>query len=154
MEITHAEREDAKAMLDLQKIAFQSQAVIYNDQSLSPLHQTLDEIMAEFDINTFFKATINRRIVGSVRARIVNDTCHIERLIVHPGMQGQGIGTALMKYIEKLYSKAKRFELYTGSKSERNLYLYRKLGYKAIRSERMNDRVVLVNMEKVMIDSR
>jgi len=43
-------------------------------------------------------------------------------------MQNQGIGTILMKEIEKCFTP-KRFELFVGSKSGKNIYLYQKLGY-------------------------
>jgi len=43
-------------------------------------------------------------------------------------MQNQGVGTALMKEIEKHFNP-KRYELFVGSKSDNNIHLYQKLGY-------------------------
>ena len=54
-EITHAQIEDAEEILELQKLAYQSEAVIYNDWSIPPLTETFEEIRAEFSKYTFLK---------------------------------------------------------------------------------------------------
>jgi ribosomal protein S18 acetylase RimI-like enzyme len=86
--------------------------------------------------------------VGSVRAFLQNGTCHIGRLIVHPDWQNQGIGRCLMQDIEHRFHNAKRYELFTSQRSTRNLYFYQKLGYRPFRTERANNRVTLVYLEK------
>ena len=53
-----------------------------------------------------------------------------------------------MTAIEDSFGAARRFELFTGERSERNLHLYQKLGYRSFRSERLNERVTLVFLEK------
>ncbi|MDY0186578.1 MAG: GNAT family N-acetyltransferase [Syntrophus sp. (in: bacteria)] len=75
-------------------------------------------------------------------------TCLIGRLIVHPHYQGKGIGTALMKSLEKAFPEADRFELFTGNKSMNNIRLYERLGYEAYREEDLSLDVRLVFMEK------
>ncbi len=54
----------------------------------------------------------------------------------------------LMAYIEKYHPGVERFELFTGHRSVRNLYLYRKLGYSEFKREKINDSLVFVFMEK------
>ena len=44
MMIERAKIEDAKEILDLQKLAYQSEAEIYNDYTIPPLTQTLEEM--------------------------------------------------------------------------------------------------------------
>jgi ribosomal protein S18 acetylase RimI-like enzyme len=148
MIIEQANTADAQEILALQKLAYQSEAAIYNDDTLPPLMETLDEIRAEFARQTFLKAISDGKIVGSVRAYVVDGTCHIGRLIVHPECQNQGIGAKLMQAIEQHFQAAKRFELFTGCKSERNLYLYQKLGYRIFKRENLNENVGLVYLEK------
>ena len=150
MEITVAEVEDAEAILQLQKLAYQSEAAIYDDHSIPPLRETLPEVQAAFATHRFLKAVIDGRIVGSVRARQIGTTCHVARLIVHPSVQNRGIGTALMREIEAMHGEAERFELFTGSKSQRNLYLYQKLGYQVCGTGRQTDRVSLVYLAKTV----
>jgi ribosomal protein S18 acetylase RimI-like enzyme len=148
IEITQAQIEDAEAILTLQKLAYQSEAILYNDQSLPPLRQTLDELRAEWETNTILKAVEGEHIVGSVRAYQDGDTCHIGRLMVHPDFQGRGIGKALMRAIEDHFAVVRRFELFTGAKSEGNIRLYQSLGYTIFLSKTLSDQVTLVYMEK------
>jgi ribosomal protein S18 acetylase RimI-like enzyme len=148
MFISQASIEDAEAILKLQKIAYQSEAQIYNDFSISPLTQTLDQIKADFATKVFLKAVAGADIVGSVRGYQEKGTCYIERLIVQPAFQGQGTGTALMRHIESVFSEAKRFELFTGHRSERNIRLYQKLGYQAFSQESATESLTFVFMEK------
>ena len=140
---------DAQEILDLQKIAYQSEAALYNDFSISPLTQSLDQMLADFQQQVVFKATLDGRIIGSVRGYLRDGTCYIGRLIVHPEFQNRGIGTSLMNRIEQHFSEAQRYELFTGERSERNLYLYRKLGYRICRRERLTDKTAIVFLERV-----
>ncbi|MBN2401570.1 MAG: GNAT family N-acetyltransferase [Spirochaetes bacterium] len=78
-------------------------------------------------------------MVGSVRAREYEGTCYIGRLIVNPDNQNQGIGKKLMKEIKKLFDNINRFELFTGSFSYKNIYFYKRLGYKICRYEKINN---------------
>jgi hypothetical protein len=79
-----ADITDAPEILDLQKLAYQSEAAIYGDWSIPPLTQTLEELETEFEHMTFLKECDSGRLIGSVRASIHNETCIIGRLIVHP----------------------------------------------------------------------
>ena len=83
-----------------------------------------------------------------MRAYEKEGTGYIGRLIVHPDFQNQGIGTKLIHKIEAIFQDAKRYELFTGHKSKRNLYLYQKLGYKKFKTEKINENLKLVYLEK------
>lgn len=146
--VTHANVADAAEILELQKLAYQSEALIYNDWSIPPLTETLDEIEGAFTENTFLKICDSGRIIGSVRVSTREETCEIGRLIVHPDIQGKGIGTQLMLAVEAEFPTAKRFELFTGSKSIRNIRLYERLGYTIFCTKPLSDLVDLVFMEK------
>jgi ribosomal protein S18 acetylase RimI-like enzyme len=146
--ITTASPEDADAILVLQRLAYRSEAELYGDDTLPPLTETLDQLRAEFGHRLILKAVDNGLIVGSVRAHQEGDTCHIGRLIVHPDRQGQGIGTALMHEVEARFPVARRFELFTGTLSVRNLRLYERLGYVAFKEQVVSDKVTLVYLEK------
>ena len=97
MNITLAKREDLRDILDLQYLAYQSEAEIYNDYNIPPLKQTLEKVESEFDKGVILKATDESgNIIGSVRAFSENGSVYIGKLIVHPNRQRQGIGTALL----------------------------------------------------------
>ena len=131
--IQKASPQDAEEILALQKLAYISEAEIYQDFNLPPLKQTLDEMRTDFEKQTIWKAESGGRIVGSVRGFIKDGTFYVGRLIVDPDHQNQGIGGRLMKTLENESTEAGRFELFTGDKSEKNIYLYEKLGYQVSR---------------------
>jgi ribosomal protein S18 acetylase RimI-like enzyme len=140
--------EDAGEILALQKLAFRSQAKLYGDDRLPPLTQTLAGLEADFASKVILKASLDGRIVGSVRGYEQEETCHVARLVVLPGRENRGIGTLLMHALEDAFAHAGRFELFTGHRSENSLYLYKKLGYREFRRERVSDELTLVYMEK------
>ncbi|TYQ17958.1 UNVERIFIED_CONTAM: putative acetyltransferase [Acetivibrio alkalicellulosi] len=142
-----ANKEDFEDILSLQKLAYKSEAEIYGDFSIPPLKQTLDELLKEGEDSIILKYVEDGKIVGSVRAIEKNGTCYIGRLIVHPDYQNKGIGKKLMSEIEKQYSGL-RYELFTGHLSNKNLAIYKKLGYHIFKTEKVNDRLSLVYMEK------
>ncbi|MEO8019254.1 MAG: GNAT family N-acetyltransferase [Pseudomonadota bacterium] len=151
--IEPATTADAEAILELQKLAYQSEARLYGDWTLPPLTQTLENLRAEFATSRVLKATVEDetvagKLVGSVRARAENGVCHIGRLVVHPESQGCGIGTLLMRKIEADFPAVKTYELFTGKSSEGNLRLYERLGYRRAREKTLSPSVTLVFMEK------
>ena len=152
MEIKTAIIEDAETILALQRLAYQSEAAIYDDFTIPPLTETLEDIKDRFLDRRFLKAIEDGQIVGSVRAYQDEATCHVERFVVHPDYQRRGIGTALLNMIETCFPAARRFELFTGHKSESNIRLYERVGYRAVRQERVNEKVTLVVMEKMAGD--
>lgn len=146
--ITQASLQDAVSILELQKLAYQSEAQLYSDFCIPPLTQTLDELKSDFAGKVFLKVQIDDRVIGSVRGYQAGDTCYVERLIVHPDRQRQGIGTALMNQLELCFEQVQRFELFTGDKSEGNIQLYKRLGYEIFKTQKMNKNLSLVLMEK------
>jgi ribosomal protein S18 acetylase RimI-like enzyme len=144
-----AAEEDLDRILQLQKKAFYGQALIYNDFNLPSLTQTLDDLKREFTVKTIFKVVLDGRIIASIRCFVKDRALSIEKLIVDPDLQNQGIGSRTMQEIENRYAAlVDRYELSTGHKSARNLHLYKKLGYKEIRREPLNDNCDLIVMEK------
>ncbi len=146
--ITKAIVDDLQIILDLQKLAYISEANIYEDHTIQPLCQTLEELQNEFETHVFLKASAETNIVGSVRANRIDNTCFIGKLIVNPAFQNQGTGTKLMNEIENCFSDVKRFELFTGKKSSKNIYLYKKLGYEVFEEKQINSKLTLIFMEK------
>ena len=54
--ISKAEYNDLDTILSLQKIAFLSEAELYGNYQIEPLHQTLESIQSDFSTYTFLKA--------------------------------------------------------------------------------------------------
>jgi GNAT superfamily N-acetyltransferase len=126
---------DALEILALQKLSYLSEARLYNDYSIPPLTQTVEDLVADFGRKTFLKAVEDGRIVGSVNGFRKDDCCHIGRLMVHPDFQGRGIGSLLMEAIEAAFDDVRAWELFTGELSLNNIRLYERLGYRIVREE-------------------
>jgi ribosomal protein S18 acetylase RimI-like enzyme len=151
MSLKIATPEDAVEILALQKLAYQSEAAIYNDYSLPPLVQTLEDLVSDFQKQIVLKFVIDGQIIGSVRGVVRDGTGYISRLIVHPVYQHRGIGTRLMQSIEEQLGPVPRYELFTGHKSENNLRLYQKLGYRIFHTAPVNDQLSFVYLEKNLL---
>ncbi|MDL2289422.1 GNAT family N-acetyltransferase [Clostridia bacterium OttesenSCG-928-F22] len=150
MVIRRADKEDLHNILSLQYLAYQSEARLLNNPDIPPLKQTLDEVAAEFDNGIILKAlTEENTIIGSVRAYSKDGTLYIGKLIVHPDFQGQGIGTKLLCEIEQICPH-KRYELFTSSKSSRNILLYERLGYHIFNEETVSQALTLLYLEKTV----
>jgi ech hydrogenase subunit C len=167
-----AQKSNAPQILALQKAAYQSEAGIYGDEGLPALQQTLEELEDEFDRRpnreasslgaretrkdpekdrdhvVFLKAVVNGRIIGAVRGYEVDDTAYLSRVIVHPYFQGMGIGRRLTEEIEKAFPGVKRFEIFTGHRSERNLRQFRKLGYQEFKTEPFTPAITWIYLQK------
>ena len=146
--ILPAHVREAEAILKLQYLCYQTEAVLYDDYTIAPLTQSLTDLLSEYDTHTLLVACFGEEVVGSVRGQIREETCHIGRLIVHPRFQRRGLGTRLMLAIEEHFGHAARYELFTGHRSENNLRLYYKLGYQRFREEMVSPQLRLVFLEK------
>ena len=65
--IGRAGLDDAEEILDLQKLAYISEAELYDDYSIPPLVQTRQDIRDEFGNHIFLKSVENGRVIGLVR---------------------------------------------------------------------------------------
>jgi len=149
MKIEKATFEDLPEILDLQKLAYMSEAKLLNDYTIQPLTQTLDELEKEFGSHTILKLLDKKdnAIIGSVRACEKDGRVYIGKLFVHPDYQNKGLGANLLKTIETMYT-SKTFELFTSSKSEKNIKLYVKNGYKEYKRQKASEELEFVFMEK------
>ena len=148
IQIEKAIETDLNEILNLQRLAYQSEAILLNNFSIPPLMQTLEEVQQEFAHGVFLKAVIDGQIIGSVRGYIQDGTLHIGKLIVHPEYRGKGIGTQLLQAIEDACPDC-RYELFTSAKSEKNIRLYERQGYCRFAEKQVNPELRFVYLEKV-----
>ncbi|WP_055602368.1 GNAT family N-acetyltransferase [Streptomyces aureus] len=155
--ISAADAADAEHILKLQYLCYQSEAELYGDWSIEPLTQSLDGLRAELAEGYGLVARLGDEVVASVRARLDEDgTVRIAKLIVHPRMQRHGLGGRLLDGIERHFAETavqpspspKRFQLFTGHRSEGNLRLYRSKGYAQVATRELGPRLTLVTLEK------
>ncbi len=149
VKIVKANIGDAEEILALQKLAFQSVAKVHGGFQIPPLTETLDEWKETFKTHVVLKATLDEKIIGSVRVLAKEGTCFVGRLIVNPDFQNLGVGTKLLLETELTFPACGRFELFTSSKSVKSIYLYEKLGYKRFKTVEITDDHKLVFLEKI-----
>ncbi len=146
--IKNAERADLPEILQLQYLAYQSEADLFGSRDIPPLKQTLDEVIEEWNSGVILKMTDDTNaIIGSVRAKEIDGTVYIGKLMVHPDHQHKGYGTMLLSEMENRFPD-KRYELFTSTRSVDNIRLYQKLGYTTFAQKAVNDELEFVYMEK------
>ena len=139
MEICKADFEDLNKILELQYLAYKSEAALFGTNDIPPLKQTMEEVIQEYRNGIILKMnSVDNDIIGSVRAREDNGTTYIGKLMVHPDYRGRGYGTKLLSEIEKFYP-GKRFELFTSTRSESNIRLYQRNGYRIFDRKPLNN---------------
>jgi ech hydrogenase subunit C len=166
-----AERADAPEILALQKVAYQSEAELYGDDSLPALQQSLEDLQGDFerkpnreasllgargeaedpsDRVVFIKAVVNGKIIGSIRGFVVEETAYLSRMMVHPYFRGRGIGRRLLDEIEKAFPGVSRFETKTGHNSKRNLFQLARRGYGEFKREPFTPTITWVYLQKAV----
>jgi len=147
--IVPAARADLPEILQLQYLAYRSEAELLGNFDIPPLRQTLSELTAEFEHGTVLKAVdMAQKIIGSVRFAVRDDSVLIGKLMVHPKCQGRGLGTRLLTRAEELCPNM-RLELFTSSRSLRNFALYERCGFRQFDQKTVGAGLTLVYLEKV-----
>ena len=147
--ISKARLEDLQEILNLQYLAYQSEAALLGNKDIPPLKQTLDEMIAEYYKGIILKMVVaGGLIIGSIRAWEMKGTVHVGKLMIHPDYRQHGFATKLLGEIEKHYPQ-KRYELFTSTRSIDNIRLYQSMGYREFDRRSMDDRLDFVYMEKI-----
>ena len=83
--IKKAQKEDLEEILELQYLAYQSEAKLFDNMDIPPLKQTIDDICNEFQKGIVLKAIDDMGvIIGSVRAYQQNGTVkNLHQLLSH-----------------------------------------------------------------------
>lgn len=152
-DILPATSDDAPAILALQLAAYRSEALLYGEDGVPPLAEGPGDMAEAFGRLCFLKAVARgadqaERLVGSVRAGLSGEVCEVGRLIVHPDFQRRGLGSALLRAAEALFPQAMRLRLFTGHKSEGNLRLYARHGYRQVEARAVSPALTLLFLEK------
>jgi len=149
VKVLHATVEDAESILELQRVAYQSEAQLHDDFSIPPLTQTLEQLKLEFGNKTILKIVEDGKLLASGQARLENGTCYIGRMAVWPNLQGKGVGSKLLSSLENVFPEAKRVELFTGENSLANLAMYNRRGYVEFKSAQLGKTKVIF-LERIL----
>ena len=100
--ISKANMDDLQEILNLQYLAYQSEAALFGNKDIPPLKQTLDEVIEEYHKGIILKMVdTDNLIIGSIRAWEMKETVFVGKLMVHPDYRHRGYGTKLLSEIEK-----------------------------------------------------
>jgi tRNA (guanine37-N1)-methyltransferase len=134
-DVALASAADAPELMTLGRACWITEARANDSLEIPPLVETLTEVEAGLAEWQTWTIRAGGRLVGSVRARTspTDPTLwQIGRLMVAPDLQGRGLGRALLALAEGAApASATAYWLNTGRRSERNLRIYRKAGYRA-----------------------
>ncbi len=127
---------DAGELLTLQRACWVQEAVANDVLGVPALHEDLDQVLADLREWTTFVLRSHGRLVGSVRARLQGTSeepeWFIGRVMVAPDLQGRGLGRWLLERIQEAAPREARWlHLVTGARSDRNLRMYRRAGFRA-----------------------
>ncbi|QVJ82257.1 Ribosomal protein S18 acetylase RimI [Prevotella sp. khp1] len=148
--ISKANMDDLQEILNLQYLAYQSEAALFGNKDIPPLKQTLDEVIEEYHKGIILKLVdTDNLIIGSIRAWEMKGIVYVGKLMVHPDYRHRGYGTKLLRRIEEYYPQ-KRYELFTSTRSIDNIRLYQKMGYQEFDRRRVDDQLEFVYMEKIV----
>lgn len=125
--------EDAEEVVVLQRCCWLEEALLNDTLDIPALHESLDEVrewLAEWHTTGVW---LDGRLLGMVRARAAVGDWQVSRLAVVPDLRGRGLGRWLLRDAESAAdTDARRFLLFTGAKSARNIDLYESEGYRQV----------------------
>jgi tRNA (guanine37-N1)-methyltransferase len=131
-----ATRADAGELLTLQRACWIEEALANDMGDVPALHEPLETVEAELDRWTTFVLRSHGRLVGSVRGRLDGEEWLIGRLMVAPDLRGRGLGRWLLdRVIAAAPHGATRLGVVTGARSEANLRMYRRAGFRPSREQ-------------------
>lgn len=131
VELRAAVPGDAGEVFTLQRACWVQEQQANPGVAIAALSEDLADVERWLAADTVLVLRSAGRLVGAVRARSVDDTWDIGRLMVAPDLQGRGLGRRLLAAIEARAPEGTTgFELFTGAGSARNQRMYRKAGYR------------------------
>jgi tRNA (guanine37-N1)-methyltransferase len=134
LDVGVATAADAPELMTLGRACWLSEARANDSLTIPPLVETLAEVAAGLTQWQTWTVRAGGRLVGSVRGRTSPSEpalWQIGRLMVAPDLQGRGLGRALLTFAEaQAPADATAYWLNTGTRSDRNLRIYRKAGYR------------------------
>lgn len=132
VDVRAAVAADAGELFTLQRCCWLAEAEANQTFDIPALGETLADVRDGIAQWQTLVVRLQGRLIGSVRGRLAEDGAwDIGRLMVAPDLSGRGLGRWLLERIEAAAPpSARSYRLFTGARSERNLRMYRRAGYR------------------------
>ena len=129
-----ATRADAGELMTLQRACWVEEALANDMWDVPALHEPLETVEAELQRWTTFVLRSGGRLVGGVRGRLDGEEWLIGRLMVAPDLRRRGLGRWLLEQVVAAApQEATRLGVVTGARSEANLRMYHRAGFRPSR---------------------
>jgi ribosomal protein S18 acetylase RimI-like enzyme len=135
----------AQRVLEIQHRAYRIEADLIGFDGIPPLDETLDDLRESEE--TFIGYFVDDMLAGVLSYEIVDETLDIGRLVVHPAYFRQGIGKALVEYVESIEGIQKLI-VSTGALNTPARQLYERLGYRLVEEVPLMEGLTIARYEK------
>ncbi|SRR5580765_370582 len=134
VELRPATPGDVGELLTLTHACWLKEGIANETLRVPAMHETVSSMAASLGEWQTWVLRSGGRLVGTVRGRVAGEgDWYVGRLGVAPDLQGRGVGRWLLARIEELAPEGtRRLVLTTGAKSEGNLRMYKKAGYRIV----------------------
>ncbi|MCU1686931.1 MAG: tRNA (guanine-N1-)-methyltransferase/acyltransferase [Amycolatopsis sp.] len=125
--------DDVAELFVLQRCCWVQEALINDTLAIPALHESIDDVRDWTKTWSVWLVRQGHRLVGGVRARRDGDAWEVGRLMVAPDLAGRGLGRWLLAYAEQQApAGVRRYSLFTGAGSTRNITMYQRAGYQLV----------------------
>jgi GNAT superfamily N-acetyltransferase len=130
-EIDPVTPEDCAELYVLQRCCWVEEALLNDTLAIPALHESLEDVRDWTKTWSAWRVRQGPRLIGAVRARPDGDAWEVGRLMVAPDLAGRGLGRWLLAFVEaQAPADTRRFVLFTGRNSARNIAMYERAGYR------------------------
>lgn len=119
--------QQARQLLEVQRAAYFVEAELIGSFAIPALHEDLQALQQSDE--TFYGSWVNERLVGAISYKKASGLLDIHRLVVHPAYFRQGIGKALVQFVEQVEDGLEKVIVSTGTKNLPAKQLYTQLGF-------------------------
>ncbi len=131
LDLVPVTRADAGELLTLQRASWVPAAVADETRAVPALQESLEDVVADLGRWRVWVARSGGRMVAAVRARLDGDSWEIGRFLVAPDLQDGDLARRLLEFAEaSAPPAATAYRLVTASRSEDELRMYKKAGYR------------------------
>lgn len=141
--------EDAQALLKIQKEVFHSDLIKYKDYHTSPAAESLDFFRFRMQTSLHYSVFVDGRLAGGIcLLKKTTDHYYLYRIFLGSEFQNKGLGSKLLRQLERQFPQVKKWSLDTPKDNRRNRHFYEKFGYKKIGEQPINEYLTLIQYEK------